>query len=88
MPVRFTPVRIKVVCVWFNLSHFITKGLSVKKLVPTFLSLFMLSGLVLPVVGCSGGGGGDSSDESASEDLSADDDLMPDTDDVDGEDDI
>ncbi len=57
-----------------------------KKLVPTFLGLFILSLLVLPVVGCSGGGGTDSSPESISDDLNAEDDLLPDTD-VDGADD-
>ena len=57
-----------------------------KKLVPTFLCLFMLSVLVLPVVGCSGGEG-QSTPESAAEDLGADDDLLPETENVDGADD-
>jgi hypothetical protein len=62
------------------------KGLSVKKFVPTFLGLFVLSVMVLPVVGCSGGGGTDSSAESIGDDLSADDDLMADGDDTGTED--
>ncbi len=71
-----------VVCIWFFLFHSNVKGLSVKKFVPTFLGLFLLSVFVLPVVGCSGGGGGDASAESASEDLSADEDLAADGDDI------
>lgn len=62
--------------------HFNVKGFSVKKFVPTFLGLIVLSLMVLPVVGCSDGGGGDASDASASEDLSADDDLAADGDDL------